>query len=167
VLATALSVASFGKERTTNLNASPGLLFLENKGQIHDQNNKPRTDIQFSTASDGMSVFIGNGQIHYQFNKINNPEAFRKPLKAGKTPKHEPVSITSYRMDVSLIGGNIHAPFIADEQQEYMARYYKATGAGGTLQIQKAIEAHSYKKITYKNVYPNIDWVIISKNEQL
>jgi hypothetical protein len=143
VLATALSVASFGKERTTNLNASPGLLFLENKGQIHDQNNKQRTDIQFSAASDGMSVFIGNGQIHYQFNKVNNPEALRQqgPAKAGETRKDAPLSVTSYRMDVSLIGADVNAAFVTEEKQDYVARYYQAgAGTGRKLQLKQDVK---------------------------
>src|SRR4051794_13062479 len=46
------------------------LSFIENKGQVTDQNHNTRTDIQFRMrATNGLNIFIGNGAIHYQFCK--------------------------------------------------------------------------------------------------
>src|SRR5580658_9285364 len=45
------------------------LTFIENKGQVTDQYGNTRHDIQYKTGSAGMSVFIGNGQLHYQWSK--------------------------------------------------------------------------------------------------
>ena len=51
-------------------NTSGKLLFIENKGQITDQNGQPRNDIQFVLPSSGMTLYIGNGTLHYQFMKL-------------------------------------------------------------------------------------------------
>jgi hypothetical protein len=165
-----LPVAGEAREVSRNeLSTSKNLYFLENKGQVTDQAGKPRTDIQFSVPSDGMNVFIGNGQIHYQFSKTDNKEALSHPgMNVGTKAKPKPVNISSYRMDVSLVGADMNAPFIAENKQDYVARYYKAAGAGRNLQQPyQDIEAHSYKKVTYKNVYHNIDWVIFIKGNEL
>ncbi len=45
------------------------LSFEENKGQVSDQHGTSRPDIQYSLSAPGMTVFIGDGQLHYQFYK--------------------------------------------------------------------------------------------------
>src|SRR4051794_24939441 len=55
-------------------NTRRNLLFVENKGQIVDQDNQSRPDIQYKlAASGGLNVFIGSAAIHYQFSKADNP----------------------------------------------------------------------------------------------
>src|SRR5690606_10018625 len=56
---------------------------------------------------------------------------------------------------------NINAKPIAENKQEYYERYY--TGRSGN----EGLVAHSYKKITYQNIYPNIDWVLYIRENQL
>jgi len=63
------------------------LCFIENKGQVADQNNRSREDIQYSLAAPGMVLYIGNGQLHYQFKK-------------GEIKPGQPEMVTTYRMDV-------------------------------------------------------------------
>ena len=45
------------------------LTITENIGQVTDQNGKPRSDVQYTTGNKGLSIFIGNGELHYQFKK--------------------------------------------------------------------------------------------------
>ena len=115
--------------------AASTLHFLENKGQVKDQNGQQRNDIQYSTGSPGLKLFIGNGQLHYQWSQQLSD------LKAAM-----------YRMDVALIGANPNAAPTTEQQEDYYERYYTISPEGKI--------AHSYQKITYKEVYPNIDWVL-------
>jgi hypothetical protein len=57
--------------QSLKITAKPApLSFIENKGQITDQNHKPRPDIDFRlAAAGGLNIFIGDGAIHYQFSK--------------------------------------------------------------------------------------------------
>ena len=129
------------------------LLFLENKGQVTDQNGQSRTDIQYSiSAAAGLNIFIGSGAIHYQFSKIDDVIAC--------APKDEE-SYTLYRMDVELAGANKNATVVAAEQQTYCENYRSGREGGNS------VAARSYKRITYKDVYPNIDWVLYVRNEKL
>jgi len=125
------------------------MVFLENKGQITNQYNSSRRDIQYKLSGNGMDVFVGNGALHYQFNKVSF-------VKAKKT-----FNAKTYRVDVALVGADKNAKAIADDKQEYRESYRLARLG------DKQLTASSYKKITYKNVYPNIDWVLYIKDNSL
>src|SRR5579872_3804655 len=61
-LTTAKDLVSFTK--------TSKLCFIENKGQVKDQYGNPRNDIQFKIpAANGLNIFIGKGQLHYQWSK--------------------------------------------------------------------------------------------------
>jgi hypothetical protein len=134
------------------------LHFIENKGQITDQHGNPRPDIDFKIAAgNGLNVFIGAGQIHYQWShslKTDGPQTDHDNESAAPT--------VMYRMDVTLLDANAHAEVVAEEPQEYCERYYlSALGLEG-------VKAGSYRKIVYKDVYPHIDWIFyINKSGQV
>jgi hypothetical protein len=142
------------------------LSFLENKGQITDQNRKQRNDIDFQLkAANGLSIYIGDGAIHYQFSKADKmlepmkPEDRFNPEKMKK--QQEPVNFSMYRMDVALIGANKQAQLITEEKQSYYENYFNGNSN------DKGNKVESYGKITYKDIYPNIDWVLYTKNNEL
>ncbi|HXS36009.1 MAG TPA: hypothetical protein VN721_04875, partial [Flavipsychrobacter sp.] len=56
---------------TKSLQQKSPLVFIENKGQITDQHHHQRKDIQYKLSGNGINVFIGNGQLHYQFAKCD------------------------------------------------------------------------------------------------
>ena len=135
------------------------LYFIENIGQVTDQYHNPRTDIQFRIpATSGLNIFIGNGEIHYQFTKTNNTQTAitRFPITdSGRT------NCIMYRMDVSLIGANKNARVISSEKEDYYENHITPlTGVYGA-------RAAAWSKITYKDIYPNIDWVLFINNGQL
>jgi Secretion system C-terminal sorting domain/Beta-propeller repeat len=126
------------------------LSFVENKGQIADQYNKPRTDIGYELTTPGMTLYTGSASLHYQFRKTT-----------GDLAHPSSVSIAAYRMDVTLLGADVNAPAVATDEQAYYENYYTA---GNGLH---GITAHSYNKVTYKNVYPNIDWVLYIRDNKV
>jgi hypothetical protein len=153
-------------------NAPKQLHFLENKGQVTDQFYVPRTDIDFSIGGNGMKAYIGDGQIHYQFSHITNQASLRQSLlsgssSAGMKPEHPRVNM--YRMDVELLNANKEAQVVRELQKDVVTRYYQQsyTAKNGKATIDKEITAASYDKITYKEVYHNIDWVIYVKDNQM
>ncbi len=120
--------------------------FVENKGQITDQNGHIRKDIQFKLpATKGLSIFISSGHVHYQWYQ---PES----------ESSEETSYHMYRMDIELIGANPGAEVIRSGIQPYYEMYYTATtGINGC-------RANTFSKITYADIYPNIDWVLYTKD---
>lgn len=153
------------------LNSSSNLVFIENKGQVTDQHHQPRTDIDFKLNAPGMSIFIGDGEIHYQWarsqtspTKITERKLDEERLMDGQdrtyVSDHQD-TVTTYRLDVELIGANKKAKVVAEEQQAFYERYYTMeTGEEGLV-------THSFRRITYRNIYPNIDWVLYLKDNQL
>ena len=119
------------------------LLFIENAGQITDQFFQARNDIDFKVNGRGIDIFIGNGQIHYQWTRH-----FKEQEKKA----------IAYRLDATLIGANI-SHSVTYQPQDFYEQYY-------TKDLNGA-RAHSYKKIIYPNIYNNIDWIIYIKDGQL
>jgi hypothetical protein len=118
------------------------LCFIENKGQVTDQSNNPRADIQYKLSAPGMSLYVGSGKLHYQFNKVDNSVA--------SAPK-----VSGYQMDVTLLGADPNATIVNESGNSYYENYYNE---------RSSVTAHSFNKIRYKNVYPGIDWVLYVKD---
>lgn len=119
------------------------LAFLRNIGQVTDQLGSERNDIDFKcSAGDGLNIFLGRGMIHYQWTK---------PATSGIKGASGDIQYAMYRMDILLVGADPFAAITVEQQQDFYQRYYIA-GLDG-------IVANAYRKITYHNVYPNIDWV--------
>ncbi len=136
--------------------------FLENAGQIIDQNGAQRKDIDFRITSGAVSAFIGKGQIHYQWYR---PDTNILPNKKRPGTLAELKNIQGktaiYRMDMELIGANPSARLIKELRQDYQEQYYLPHCG------EKGIAAYSYQKITYKDIYPYIDWVLYIKDDQI
>ncbi len=145
---------------------SRNLSFIENKGQIVDQYQQRRNDIDFSlAAAGGLSIFIGDGAIHYQFSKCENPENMQSrdnfSFDTGVHELEDSLVYTMYRMDVELVGANKDAGIIREEKQRYYENHY-TNGLTGT-----DARAYGYNRITYKDVYPDIDWVLYTEGREL
>jgi len=138
---------------------------LENNGQIHDQNGKSRNDIQFVLPAGNVNVFIGDGALHYMFTKtevLSGPVS--ELLKRSRNPENiemPKANIHTYRLDVELVGADMSAKAIAGKQLSYYENYY-TEGCP-----EQGIRAHTYDRVTYKNVYPDIDWVIYVNGNKL
>ena len=115
-----------------------GVHFIENKGQITDQYGQLRGDIDFKlTTGKNINAFIGSGNIHYQWYSMN-PETKQ---------------VHTYRLDLALVGANKNAEVLREEQQSYFEKYYKDGSADGA-------KARTWNRVIYKDIYPNIDWVL-------
>jgi hypothetical protein len=106
------------------------IFFVQNVGQIHDQYGKARKDIDYILESNGLNIYIGHNKIIYQFAADN----------------------ITQRVEASLIGSIGTAQGTISDKQVYYENYYHNSKLIG--------RAQSCKKITYKNIYPNIDWVL-------
>jgi hypothetical protein len=162
VLALSLCLSATAKEGKLPP-ATINISFIENKGQIVDQFGKSRNDIDYKLESNGVTMFVGDVQLHYQWShNTGNPNL--EMLNPKQIINHKSQNIhqatETYRLDVGLLGANKNAEVIAEEKQSYYESYYLPTTSNGTI-------AHSYKKITYKNVYTNIDWVIYCKDDKV
>ena len=121
------------------------LVFVENKGQITDQFQKTRKDIDFKVDGSGVNVFIGSGQIHYQWTE-------QKGI-------NEKLKTTIYRLDAVLLNTNKNVKPKVHNHQNYHERFY-------TENLNNVV-ARSFRKVIYPNIYNKIDWVIYFSDNKM
>lgn len=111
---------------------SENLHFVENKGQITDQFGNSRNDINFRIGGKGLGIFVGNGQLHYQWSVStqNQPSAEKKQKTA------------MYRMDVALLGADPQATLVTENRQDFYERYYLN---GKQAAIESIFKRNNYK----------------------
>jgi hypothetical protein len=139
-------------------NTQSGL--IENVGQIRDQYGKERKDIDFKMDQSNVTLFIGDGALHYQWQYLDeHTKIDRNILKKENFEAAQQIKVHQYRMDVTLLGANKQAEVIKESMLPTYQRYYLAhKGLNGAV-------AQAYNKITYKDIYPNIDWIIYTEEQ--
>lgn len=144
---------AYGTPKQAQQATSSSLVFVENKGQITDQYDQPRTDIDFRIGGKGVNLFVGDAAMHYQW--VQPTTGTR--VVAGDTLQE----FSTYRMDVQLVGANPNAQVLKEQKQDFYERYYTSSFS------EEGALAHAYQKVTYKEVYPNIDWVLYVKDNTI
>lgn len=125
----------------TSISQQQAAGFVRNVGQVRDQHNNLRGEIDFKLPAGALNIFIGAGELHYQW---------ARPLTTnedGTVLQYE-----GYRLDVTLDGANTNVQPIAEQPLSQYERYY-TNGLEGAV-------AHTCRKIVYKNIYPQIDWIL-------
>lgn len=138
------------------ISSSRSLMFIENKGQVTDQHRNLRKDIDCKFRSSGVTAFIGDGAIHYQWVKRS---AMPVADTAGIIEEEQAASVI-YRLDVTLVGADKNAMVTFEKPTAYYERYYLP-------QTPDGIKVQGYRKVIYKNVYPGIDWVLYTSEKGL
>lgn len=110
--------------------------FIENKGQIQNQHGAFRSDIDFVLKEKGFQLFIGKGILIWQFQKDENNK------------------VAYNRIEAVLQGFNPQARLQTGKPLLTQYHYY-LPGCG-----QDGAHAKSFDKVTYKEIYPGIDWEI-------
>ncbi|HNW88468.1 MAG TPA: SBBP repeat-containing protein [Bacteroidales bacterium] len=132
--------------------------FIENKGQIHDQNYQANPDVKYLLClGNGMNVQLKANSFSYDTYKTEIKEKKSDVRNDNMTPEIE-TTWYFHRVDIELIGANVNPQIIAEEPSADYLNYYNAvTPEGGATHIR------NYKKITYKDIYPGIDMVFVAR----
>ncbi len=139
---------------TNNANSFPkksanGISFTENKGQVHDQNNKARPDVLFG-GTDGNLVFhLKNNGISYQLSKINSWKEVED--ERTKITRKQIDKSTIYRLDIEWLNANTNSKILKGKAFEGFDNYYLENCPNGALNVK------SFDEITYQNIYSGID----------
>ena len=165
-----ITTSVFAKKETSVAGAYNTVQFIENKGQVTDQHGAVRRDIDVKIEANGVVMFVGDGEIHYQWSRPSFAKATAGEENQNSNPKNqkdlsgasvlrelptptEKSEVEIYRMDVKLVGANKNAQVIFEEATGYYENYYLAhTGEDG-------VSARGFQKVIYKDIYPNIDLV--------
>lgn len=131
--------------------------FIENKGQIVDQNRKANTEVIYLLSGmSGMNVQLKKNSFSYDTYKAEVMDNQKDPLAIKMQPNIIPAKDYKYsfhRVDIDLVGANANPEIIAEQASTSYVNYYNASSKS------KASNLHNYKKITYKNIYSGIDMI--------
>jgi len=146
------------KTRVDQWIAKQPVEFIENKGQLLDMNYRPVPFVLFKAEARGLDMYITEKGLTYVFLDIEEDEEYDSH---GEESEHEEILIKWARVDMDLKGAHIRKENIITEGvSEPVKHYYSGHCPDGIRDV------HAYKKITVKDVYPNIDWVLYNSNEQ-
>src|ERR1035438_2228401 len=147
---------------------SPVTGFIENKGQIIDQNNKPNPGVLYLLHTPGMNIQLRKTGFSYDVYSIKYK---RNPHPLISKNHNLPNSFTSdslipeyhfHRIDINLKNANPN-PVIETSvpTTDYLNYYTTGTPVEGITHVQ------SYASVTYRNIYPGIDLQFVADNERL
>ncbi|OAB28952.1 DUF7948 domain-containing protein [Flavobacterium fryxellicola] len=137
--------------------------FIENKGQITDQNGKPNPAVQFLLNTAGLNVQIKKNGFSYDIyevkkkpakHRIEGSNTFSSLAKKDKKATNYTLEYVFHRIDIDFVNSNSNVKLISNEKSADYDTYYNIPN-----KPEGIIGVHTFKQITYQNIYPNIDVV--------
>jgi gliding motility-associated-like protein len=140
-------------------------VFIENKGQFDQQAEDKNSKVYYSTCLQGIKMlFTANGLTYRYdkkeilaeeekngFEKLFGKLSLTKNKKAAEYEKEKAIKITPQYLSVEWVGSSATAEIVAENKVDH---YYTYNGKNNST-----IKASAFKKLIYKNIYPNIDLV--------
>ncbi len=135
--------------------------FIENKGQIIDQNNNPNPSVLYLYNGNRLQVQLKQNGFSYEVWKVstNNKQLAISNKTELNNQLLEVDTIYTHRIDISFVNANTNAKIISsDVSPDYINYYTTGTSEQGVTNV------HHYKKVMYQNIYPNIDVEFVLNN---
>jgi len=141
------------------------LAFIENKGQLTNTDGNPADNVLFKASYGDCDIYITTEGISYVFVKYDKVKGHRIDTndihsKFGQK-EMENKTVSYYRLDMNLQGSSINKTQIIKELpgKQGVTNYFYPNCPDGIYGVQE------YGKITIKNIYKGIDWVIYANAE--
>jgi uncharacterized protein (TIGR02145 family) len=138
--------------------------FIENKGQVIDQNNKPNPSVLYLLNTPGMNVQLRRSGFSYDLFTVTGSQGHkvtesqdssfesRVTSHESRVTSHESRVTSFHRIDFDLLNPYPACEIITSGRSDDYANYYTTgTPAEGVTNVR------SYQTVTYKNIYPEID----------
>ncbi|MBI2270875.1 MAG: SBBP repeat-containing protein [Bacteroidetes bacterium] len=149
--------------------------FLENKGQMKDLNGNPVPFVLYKAEAPAVNLFITEQGLTIQTLKIEEED--KKDVSSGMVSIGEEDASTSLsvtneeraenskteweRVDVNLYGARISKENITKEGEGATNfNFFYPHCSQGIYGVKE------YEKVTIKNIYPGIDWVLYNTNDK-
>lgn len=158
-LAILLALLSFSVQASQpkfagNFMANRSFSFQPNKGQLADEHGKLLPDVLYYRKDKGVSIYCFRDHIAFVFTRIlSSGHKEKQPLNTCKHTVDNPRqndSIQAARLEMQFANTNPEVSVVADAPQPVYSNYYLP-------QCPKGIIVNSFKRLTYKNIYPKID----------
>ncbi len=138
------------------------VLYQENRGQIVDTDGEVRPEVLFTSYSNGVRSYFKNTGISYVFEKYNGLSSAPSSSDLTQTnsvdveEQMKNVTVEMHRIDLNLIGANPNARIVKEKAASNFENFYLAH-----VRVDHVL---SYEKVTYVDIYPNIDMVLYTKD---
>jgi len=140
--------------------AKPEYGFVENRGQVVDQNYQSNDEAKFILALPNANVVLRRNGFSYDTYIIREDSA-RKPIAKDtlgelglSKPRHAAVKF--HRVDINFEGANENFEVVKSEPSSDYIIYYTGTSGTGERLLH-------YGKILYRNIYPGIDVEFVAR----
>lgn len=145
VLFLIISCGLSGQESNTmKVKNKHGICFTENKGQVHDQFFRPRTDIWYGVRTGNLAVHIRKSGISYQLYRTERYDTISDGTRYVAQQR-------IHRIDINWLN---HRPDVSRSEGEALpgySNYYLESCPQG------ALRARSYNSVTLHGLYEGID----------
>ena len=131
------------------------MAFMQNVGQVTDQYGNARSDISFKLSAGGVNMFIGQGAIIYQWNKIIEESTTGDKMLFPGEDANTRFTTEYCRLEMELVGANKNVFPVASGQVDYYENYFLA---GRSQQLT----ANTYTTITYKPIISTCECRLIA-----
>ncbi len=150
---TALLLPAFAQQTATKWKADiePQKVFIENKSQFDNAEKFTGTPVLFASDGGFSTIYFTKKGLTYRFTKFEHrreKEFEQKTYEEQEREEHRSETVTDM-VHMQWENSNPNAEVIASEPVSF---YYSYSVGGKHINHVKA-----YRKITYKNLYPNID----------
>lgn len=150
-----------------NFTAQSDYYFYENKGQIIDQEGKLNPKVKYLFNSGGLNVQIREEGFSYDVYEVEKTKKKRNSKEKDilntidRKPKEEfDYKFKFHRVDIDFLNANKNPEIIAEGKSTDYENYYNIPG-----KPEGVTEVHCYQKVTYKNIYPNVDLVFFKPKD--
>lgn len=132
-----------------------GLSFIENKGQF-DNRNWSNNTIHFGMDNNPFYIFLNENGVSYRLDKIiKNPEHSEEEEREGEDSSIPKRLNISEIINITWVGANKNFEIVKEEKTSHYYSY--AFRAGSGKNTKNINHLNGYEKVTYKNIYDNID----------
>lgn len=144
--------------------------FYENKGQIIDQDGKENKDVKYLFHSKGLNVQLRSSGFSYDIyetKKTANPNFSKKSDKTISSPRHYNIDEFIYeklihRIDIEFLNSNKNFSITTEGKSLDYDNYFNLPNNSKGI-----TNVHRFKKVRYKNIYPNIDLIFFKPKDTL
>jgi hypothetical protein len=131
--------------------------FIENKGQIIDQQQQGNREVLYMLMLPGNNVTLRANGFSYDTYRVAEVDSVRNTNKDLPTrgPRIRSARYKFHRVDVSFVGASPTMEIVSSEASADPIEYSTIAG----------VMVNHYGKVTYKNVYPGIDIEFVAQSK--
>lgn len=130
--------------------------FIKNVGQVYDHDKHAVPSVLYKAALSGGDIYISKNGLTFSFYRIKERIKATSNVMLKTVPHEEKVIADIARLDINLEGSLIDISAIVEKEPagDDVINFI-AEGIG-----EEGLNLKLWQKLTFKQVYPGIDWVV-------